>query len=38
VGFGNYFALKLFHRRIYHDHYESVADSRVASEKAGVIE
>jgi hypothetical protein len=38
VGFGNYFALKLFHRRIYQDHYESAADSRVASEKAGMIE
>jgi len=38
VGFGNYFALKLFHRRIYQDHYESAADSRVVSEKAGMIE
>jgi cellulose synthase/poly-beta-1,6-N-acetylglucosamine synthase-like glycosyltransferase len=38
VGFGNYFALKLFHRRIYQDHYERAADSRVASEKAGIIE
>jgi cellulose synthase/poly-beta-1,6-N-acetylglucosamine synthase-like glycosyltransferase len=38
VGFGNYFALRLFHRRIYQDHYESAADSRVASGKAGMIE
>jgi hypothetical protein len=38
VGFGNFFALKLFRRRIYHDHYESRADPGVASEKAGLIE
>jgi cellulose synthase/poly-beta-1,6-N-acetylglucosamine synthase-like glycosyltransferase len=38
VGFGNFFALKLFGRRIYHDHYESRADPGVASEKAGLIE
>ncbi len=28
VGFGNYFALKLFGRRIFQDHYESPADPR----------
>jgi hypothetical protein len=26
VGFVNFFALKLFHRRVYRDHYESPAD------------
>jgi cellulose synthase/poly-beta-1,6-N-acetylglucosamine synthase-like glycosyltransferase len=38
VGFMNFFALKLFHRRIYQDHYESPVDPRGASEKAGIIE
>src|SRR3984893_3796083 len=38
VGFGNFFALKLFRRRIYQDHYESPADPSVAPEKAGMIE
>jgi cellulose synthase/poly-beta-1,6-N-acetylglucosamine synthase-like glycosyltransferase len=37
VGFGNFFALKLFRRRIYQDHYESPADPSVAPEKAGMI-
>ena len=31
VGFGNFFALKLFRRRIYQDHYESPADPSVAA-------
>jgi cellulose synthase/poly-beta-1,6-N-acetylglucosamine synthase-like glycosyltransferase len=38
VGFGNFFALKLFRRRIYQDHYESPAHPSVASAKAGMIE
>ena len=38
IGFGNFFALKLFHRRIYQDHYESPADSRITPEKMGMIE
>jgi cellulose synthase/poly-beta-1,6-N-acetylglucosamine synthase-like glycosyltransferase len=38
VGFMNFFALKLFRRRIYQDHYESPVDARGASEKAGIIE
>ena len=37
VGFGNFFALKLFRRRIYQDHYESPADPGVAPERAGMI-
>ncbi len=37
VGFGNYFALRLFHRRIYQDHYESAVDSPVVSGKAGML-
>ena len=35
VGFANFFALKLFRRRIYQDHYESPADPSIASEKPG---
>jgi cellulose synthase/poly-beta-1,6-N-acetylglucosamine synthase-like glycosyltransferase len=31
VGFGNFFALKLFRRRIYRDHYEPSADLGVAA-------
>ena len=38
VGFGNFFALKLFRRRIYQDHYESTADPTIVSDKAGMIE
>jgi hypothetical protein len=30
VGFANFFALKLWRRRIYQDHYESPADPSVA--------
>jgi cellulose synthase/poly-beta-1,6-N-acetylglucosamine synthase-like glycosyltransferase len=36
-GFANYFALRLFRRRIYRDHYESPADPRVAPGKAELI-
>lgn len=32
VGFGNFFALKLFRRRIYQDHYESPANPSMAAE------
>jgi len=37
VGFANYFALKLFRRRIYHDHYERPPDRSVELEKMGLI-
>jgi hypothetical protein len=38
VGFGNFFALKLFGRRIYQDHYESPADPSGAPENARLTE
>lgn len=38
VGFGNFFALKLFRRRIYQDHYESTADPTIVPDKAGMLE
>jgi cellulose synthase/poly-beta-1,6-N-acetylglucosamine synthase-like glycosyltransferase len=38
VGFGNFFALKLFGRRLYQDHYESPADPNGAIDKERVIE
>jgi cellulose synthase/poly-beta-1,6-N-acetylglucosamine synthase-like glycosyltransferase len=38
VGYGNFFALRLFRRRIYQDHYESPADAGIAAQKAGLIE
>ena len=38
VGFANFFALKLFRRRIYQDHYESPADPSIASENARLIQ
>jgi cellulose synthase/poly-beta-1,6-N-acetylglucosamine synthase-like glycosyltransferase len=38
VGFGNFFALKLFRRRIYQDHYENSVDLGVDAEKARMIE
>jgi cellulose synthase/poly-beta-1,6-N-acetylglucosamine synthase-like glycosyltransferase len=38
VGFGNFFALRLFRRRIYQDHYESPADLGIPAQKAGLIE
>jgi cellulose synthase/poly-beta-1,6-N-acetylglucosamine synthase-like glycosyltransferase len=33
VGFGNFFTLKLFRRRIYQDHYESPANPDVVAER-----
>lgn len=36
VGFGNFFALRLFGRRIYQDHYESPADARGATDGTDV--
>jgi cellulose synthase/poly-beta-1,6-N-acetylglucosamine synthase-like glycosyltransferase len=38
VGFGNFFSLKLFRRRIYQDHYESPANPSVAAEQVRPIE
>jgi cellulose synthase/poly-beta-1,6-N-acetylglucosamine synthase-like glycosyltransferase len=38
VGFGNFFWLKLFRRRLYQDHYESPTDPTVAIEKARMTE
>jgi len=38
VGFGNFFALRLFRRRIYQDHYESPADPGIPAQTAGLIE
>jgi cellulose synthase/poly-beta-1,6-N-acetylglucosamine synthase-like glycosyltransferase len=38
VGFGNFFWLKLFRRRLYQDHYESPMDPIVAIEKASMTE
>jgi cellulose synthase/poly-beta-1,6-N-acetylglucosamine synthase-like glycosyltransferase len=38
VGFANFFALKLFRRRIYQDHYESPLDPSVAPDKARLIQ
>jgi cellulose synthase/poly-beta-1,6-N-acetylglucosamine synthase-like glycosyltransferase len=38
VGYGNFFALRLFRRRIYQDHYESPADTGIAVQEAGLIE
>jgi cellulose synthase/poly-beta-1,6-N-acetylglucosamine synthase-like glycosyltransferase len=38
VGFGNFFALKLFRRRIYQDHYENGVETAVAAEKARMFE
>ena len=40
VGFGNFFTLKLFRRRIFQDHYESPADPRrfYAVDDEGVLE
>ena len=38
VGFGNFFALKLFRRRIYQDHYETSADLGVAAAKVRMNE
>jgi cellulose synthase/poly-beta-1,6-N-acetylglucosamine synthase-like glycosyltransferase len=38
VGFLNFFALKLLHRRIYQDHYESPADPTVALKNVRMIQ
>ncbi|HWW30284.1 MAG TPA: glycosyltransferase family 2 protein [Steroidobacteraceae bacterium] len=38
VGFGNFFALRLFRRRIYQDHYETPADLGVAAAKVRMNE
>jgi cellulose synthase/poly-beta-1,6-N-acetylglucosamine synthase-like glycosyltransferase len=38
VGFGNFFALRLFRRRIYRDHYENSVDLSAAAEEMRVIE
>jgi cellulose synthase/poly-beta-1,6-N-acetylglucosamine synthase-like glycosyltransferase len=38
VGFGNFFALRLFRRRVYQDHYESPADVSIPAQRAGLIE
>ena len=38
VGYGNFFALRLFRRRIYQDHYEGAADLGIPAQKAGLIE
>jgi cellulose synthase/poly-beta-1,6-N-acetylglucosamine synthase-like glycosyltransferase len=38
VGFGNFFALRLFRRRIFQDHYESPADPDIPAHTAGLLE
>jgi cellulose synthase/poly-beta-1,6-N-acetylglucosamine synthase-like glycosyltransferase len=38
VGFGNFFALRLFRRRIYQDHYENAVEVAVAAEKGRMFE
>jgi cellulose synthase/poly-beta-1,6-N-acetylglucosamine synthase-like glycosyltransferase len=38
VGFGNFFWLKMFRRRLYQDHYESPTDPTMAIEKARMFE
>jgi cellulose synthase/poly-beta-1,6-N-acetylglucosamine synthase-like glycosyltransferase len=38
VGFGNFFALRLFRRRVYQDHYENPADLGIPAQKPGLIE
>lgn len=38
VGFGNFFALKLFRRRLYQDHYESPIAANGAPEKVRMFE
>lgn len=38
MGFGNYFALKLFGRRVYQDHYEAPAEPVVPDQQFGVSE
>ena len=36
VGFGNFFALRLFRRRLYQDHYENAVELAVAAEREDV--
>jgi len=38
IGFGNFFAQRLFGRRIYQDHYESPLDTHPAGEHSGASE
>jgi cellulose synthase/poly-beta-1,6-N-acetylglucosamine synthase-like glycosyltransferase len=38
VGFGNYFTLKLFGRRLYQDHYEAPAEPVMPNQELGVSE
>jgi cellulose synthase/poly-beta-1,6-N-acetylglucosamine synthase-like glycosyltransferase len=38
MGFGNYFALRLFGRRVYQDHYEAPAEPVVPDQQLGVSE
>jgi hypothetical protein len=38
VGFANFFALKLFHRRLYQDHYESPMNPSITTDRVGSIE
>jgi cellulose synthase/poly-beta-1,6-N-acetylglucosamine synthase-like glycosyltransferase len=38
VGFGNFFAIKLFRRRIYQDHYESPMNPSITPDNASTIE
>ena len=38
VGFGNFFALRLYRRRIYQDHYENGVETAGAAEKARMFE
>jgi cellulose synthase/poly-beta-1,6-N-acetylglucosamine synthase-like glycosyltransferase len=37
VGFANYFALKLFRRRVYQDHYEKPVEQSLGTEKMGLM-
>jgi cellulose synthase/poly-beta-1,6-N-acetylglucosamine synthase-like glycosyltransferase len=37
VGFGNFFALRLFRRRVYQDHYEGPADAGIPAQRTGLI-
>jgi cellulose synthase/poly-beta-1,6-N-acetylglucosamine synthase-like glycosyltransferase len=37
LGFANYFALRLFGRRVYHDHYETPPDRSIDVEKVGLM-
>jgi cellulose synthase/poly-beta-1,6-N-acetylglucosamine synthase-like glycosyltransferase len=38
VGFANFFALRLFRRRVYQDHYESPADVGIPVQRTGLLE